>query len=157
MQVMTPRQTRGKQDLNMKITLPTKVSEIKRDWYLVDVKGKILGRTATEIAKFLMGKGKPIFSKNLDCGDYVVVINAQDVAVTGKKETDKVYTRYSGYPSGLKKITVKELRERKPEEIIHHAVSGMLPKNKLRASMLKRLYVFSGSEHPYANNIKNQI
>ncbi|MBI4091996.1 MAG: 50S ribosomal protein L13, partial [Candidatus Levybacteria bacterium] len=131
------------------MTLPTKASEIKREWHLIDVKGRILGRTATEIAKFLMGKGKPYFTKNLDCGDYVVVINAQDVAVSGKKETDKVYTRYSGYPGGLRKITVKELRQRKPEEIIRHAVSGMLPKNKLRAPMLKRLYVFSGAEHPY--------
>src|SRR3972149_11996280 len=135
----------------MLMTRPTKVSEIKRDWHLIDVKGKILGRIATDIAKLLMGKGKPYFAKNLDCGDYVVVINAKDVQVTGKKETDKVYTRYSGYPSGLRKITVKELRERKPEEIIRHAVSGMLPKNKLRASMLKRLYVFSGEQHPYEN------
>ena len=133
------------------ITRPTTASEIKRDWHLVDVKGKILGRTATELARLLMGKGKPYFAKNLDCGDYVVVINAKEVAVSGKKETDKVYTRYSGYPSGLKKITVKELRERKPEEIIRHAVSGMLPKNKLRDSMLKRLYVFAGAEHPYEN------
>ena len=136
------------------MTKPTKVSEVKRGWHLADVKGKILGRTATEIAKFLMGKGKPYFTKNLDCGDYVVVINAADVRVTGKKETDKVYTRYSGYPSGLRKITVKELRERKPEEIIRHAVSGMLPKNKLRASMLKRLYVFSGTEHKFTDKFK---
>lgn len=136
------------------ITRPTTASEIKRDWHLVDVKGKILGRTATELARLLMGKGKPYFAKNLDCGDYVVVINAKEVAVSGKKETDKVYTRYSGYPSGLKKITVKELRERKPEEIIRHAVSGMLPKNKLRASMLKRLYVFRGNEHKYEDKFQ---
>lgn len=136
------------------MTRPTKTTEIKRKWHLIDVKGKILGRTATEIAKFLMGKGKPYFTKNLDCGDYVVVINSVDVRVTGKKETDKVYTRYSGYPSGLRKITVKELRERKPEEIIRHAVSGMLPKNKLRASMLKRLYVFAGAEHKYKDKFQ---
>src|SRR3990170_2322135 len=132
-------------------TQPTKISEIEREWHLADVKGKILGRAATEIAKFLMGKGKPYFTKNLDCGDYVVVINAADVRVTGKKETDKVYTRYSGYPSGLKRIRLEEMREKKPEEIIRHAVSGMLPKNKLRASMLRRLYVFSGEQHPYEN------
>ena len=132
-------------------TQPTKISEIERVWHLADVKGKILGRTATEIARLLMGKGKPYFAKNLDCGDYVVVINAKEVAVSGKKETDKVYTRYSGYPGGLRKITVKELRQRKPEEIIRHAVSGMLPKNKLRASMLKRLYVYSGEENPYGD------
>ena len=132
-------------------TQPTKISEIERVWHLADVKGKILGRTATEIAKLLMGKGKPYFAKNLDCGDFVVVINAKEVDVSGKKETDKVYTRYSGYPGGLRKITVKELRQRKPEEIIRHAVSGMLPKNKLRASMLKRLYVYSGEENPYGD------
>lgn len=135
----------------MKMTLPTKINDIKREWHLVDVNGKILGRTATEIAKLLMGKGKPYFAKNLDCGDYVVVINAKDVAVSGKKETDKVYTRYSGYPSGLKRIRLEEMREKKPEEIVHHAVSGMLPKNKLRASMLKRLYIFSSSEHKYGD------
>ena len=133
------------------MTKPTKVSEVKREWHLADVKGKILGRTATEIARLLMGKGKPYFAKNLDCGDFVVVINAKEVDVSGKKETDKVYTRYSGYPGGLRKITVKELRQRKPEEIIRHAVSGMLPKNKLRASMLKRLYVYSGEENPYGD------
>ena len=137
-----------------KLTRPTTTGDIKRDWHLIDVQDKILGRTATEIAKLLMGKGKPYFSKNLDCGDYVVVTNAKEVRVTGKKETDKVYTRYSGYPSGLRKITVKELREKKPEEIITHAVSGMLPKNKLRASMLKRLYVFSGNEHKFTDKLE---
>ena len=138
----------------MFMTKPTKVSEVKREWHLVDIKGKILGRTATEIAQFLMGKGKPYFTKNLDCGDYVVVINAVDVRVTGKKETDKVYTRYSGYPGGLRKIRLEEYREKKPEEIIRHAVSGMLPKNKLRNSMLRRLYVFKGSEHKFAEKFK---
>jgi large subunit ribosomal protein L13 len=132
-------------------TRPTKTSEIERDWHLIDVKGKILGRTATGIALLLMGKGKPYFAKNLDCGDNVVVINAQEVAVTGKKESDKVYTRYSGYPGGLRKITIKELRTQKPGEIIRHAVAGMLPKNKLRASMLKRLFIFSGSEHKFSD------
>ena len=135
-------------------TQPTKISEIERVWHLIDVKDKILGRAATGIAELLMGKGKPYFTKNLDCGDYVVVINAVDVRVTGKKETDKVYTRYSGYPSGLKRIRLEEMREKKPEEIIHHAVSGMLPKNKLRASMLKRLYVFSGTEHKFTDKFK---
>jgi len=147
----TPRQSSGQAKANMKMTLPTRLSEIKRDWHIVDIRGKILGRMATEIARLLMGKGKPYFAKNLDCGDFVVVINASKVSVTGKKETDKVYTRYSGYPSGLKRIRLEEMREKKPEEIIRHAVSGMLPKNKLRASMLRRLYVFSGEQHPYEN------
>lgn len=131
------------------ITKPTKSSEIKRAWHIIDVKDAVLGRAATGIAHKLMGKAKPYFAKNLDCGDYVVVINAKEVALTGKKETDKIYTRYSGYPGGLRKETVKELRIRKPEEIVRHAVSGMLPKNRLHDSMMTRLYIFSGSEHPY--------
>lgn len=139
------------------ITKPTRESEIKRNWHLIDVKGKILGRAATEIAQLLIGKSKPYFAKNLDCGDYVVITNAVNVRVSGKKEKDKVYTRYSGYPAGLRKITLSEMREKKPEEIIRHAVSGMLPKNKLRASMLKRLFVYKGEEHPYNDNIKDKI
>jgi large subunit ribosomal protein L13 len=136
---------------------PTKISDIKRGWHLVDTKGKVLGRTATQIAALLMGKSKPYFAKNLDCGDYVVVINVQDVMVTGKKETEKVYTRYSGYPGGLRKITLSEYRMNKPEEIIRHAVSGMLPKNRLRASMLKRLYIFSGAEHKFSDKFENVV
>lgn len=139
------------------ITKPTRESEIKRNWHLIDVKGKILGRAATEIAQLLIGKSKPYFAKNLDCGDYVVITNAVNVRVSGKKEKDKVYTRYSGYPAGLRKITLSEMREKKPEEIIRHAVSGMLPKNKLRASMLKRLFVYKGEEHPYGDKIKDKI
>ena len=133
------------------MTQPTKTSDIKREWHLIDARDKILGRIGSEIAKLLMGKGKPYFAKNLDCGDNVVVINAQEVAVSGKKETDKVYTRYSGYPGGLRKITIKELRTQKPGEIVRHAVAGMLPKNKLRASMLTRLFIFRGSEHKFSD------
>lgn len=140
-----------------KLTKPTKSKEIKRSWHLIDVKGQILGRAATEIAKLIMGKSKSYFSKNLDNGDYVVVINAKDVKVTGRKEKLKVYTRYSGYPGGLRRERLEELRERKPEEIVRHAVSGMLPKNKLRDKMLKRLYVFSGSEHKYASKLGEQL
>ncbi|KKR48397.1 MAG: 50S ribosomal protein L13 [Candidatus Levybacteria bacterium GW2011_GWA2_40_16] len=106
-------------------TQPTKVSQIKRDWHLIDVKGKILGRVSTEIARLLMGKNKPYFVKNLDCGDYVVVINAKEISITGKKEKDKIYTSYSGYPGGLRKRTLAELRHNKPEEIVRHTVSGM--------------------------------
>ncbi len=137
-----------------KTTIPTKTTDIERKWHLIDLKQKNLGRTATQIAQLLMGKGKAYFAKNLDCGDFVVIINAQEVVLTGKKETDKVYTRYSGYPSGLRKITVKEYREQKPGEIIRHAVAGMLPKNKLKDSMLKRLYIFAGPEHKYAEKFK---
>lgn len=135
-------------------TQPTKTSEIVRNWHLIDVKGKILGRAATEIAQLLIGKSKPYFAKNLDCGDFVVIINAQEVKVTGKKEKEKVYTRYSGYPGGLRKITLSEVRATRPQDIITHAVSGMLPKNKLRASMLKRLYVFASNEHKFEDKFQ---
>lgn len=141
--------------MNKKATKPTKTSDIKRDWRLVDLKDKNLGRTATEVAKMLMGKGKPYFVRNLDVGDYVVVINAKHVLVTGKKEQQKKYYRYSGYPGGLRTETLQELRKRKPEEILLHAVKGMLPQNKLRDKMLKRLFVFPEEEHPYQDKIKN--
>jgi large subunit ribosomal protein L13 len=136
------------------LTKPTKIADIKRSWHLVDLKDKILGRIAVQIAHLLLGKGKPYFVKNLDCGDHVVVINAQDILVTGKKEKQKIYTRFSGYPGGLKKITFAKLRVDHPTEIIRRAVSGMLPKNKLRDKMLKRLYLFPGEEHPYEEKFK---
>src|SRR5258705_5977406 len=110
-----------------KTTIATKTKEIKREWHLVDVKGKVLGRVAVEIAHLLMGKKKPYFVRHLDCGDYVVVVNASDVAVTGNKLTDKIYHRNSGYTSGLKSEALKDLKERRPEEVIMHAVRGMLP------------------------------
>lgn len=135
------------------MTQSTKASDVKRTWHLIDVKGEVLGRAGTKIAHLLMGKGKAYFVRNLDCGDYVVVVNAKEVKVTGKKEEQKNYYRHSGYPGGFKQETLKELRERKPEEIITHAVKGMLPQNKLRAKMLKRLFVFSGEEHKYANKL----
>src|SRR3972149_4181724 len=101
---------------------------IKRVWHLVDIKDKVLGRSATQIALALMGKGKPYFTRNLDCGDYVVVINSRFVAVTGKKEKEKVYSRYSGYPGGLKQKALWQLRQENPTEIVRRAVLGMLPK-----------------------------
>jgi large subunit ribosomal protein L13 len=132
----------------------TKGKDINREWHLIDVKGETLGRISTKIANLLMGKSKPYFVRNLDCGDYVVVINSKEVNVTGKKETLKKYYRYSGYPGGFKAETLGNLRERKPEEIVKRAVSGMLPQNKLKDSMLQRLYIFSGSEHPYKDKLK---
>jgi large subunit ribosomal protein L13 len=137
-------------------TRSTKISEIKREWHLVDAKGKILGRTASDIALLLMGKAKPYFVKNLDCGDYVVVINAKEIKTTGKKEDLKKYFRHSGYPGGFKAETLKDLRQRNPEGIIKHAVSGMIPQNKLRALMLKRLYVFAKEEHTYKDKFKKE-
>lgn len=133
----------------MGYTQPTKADDIERKWHRVDVAGKILGREATKIARLLMGKGKPRFVRHLDMGDYVVVLNAKDVRVTGDKEDKKKYKRYSGYPSGLKEEKLSSLRKKKPEEIVHRAVAGMLPKNKLRKRILRRLYVYSGEDHPY--------
>ncbi len=138
------------------ITTATKAADIKRVWHMIDVKDKVLGRVSTEIAHHLMGKRKPNFVRNLDCGDYVVVINAKEVKVTGKKEDQKNYYRHSGYPGGFRQETLKELRGRRPEQIITHAVKGMLPQNKLRDRMLKRLFVFAGEEHKYGDKIKNQ-
>lgn len=133
----------------MDTTQATTQKTIIREWHLIDAKGKVLGRIAGEIAHMLMGKGKAYFVRHLDCGDYVVIINAKDVVVTGKKLTDKVYYRHSGYPSGLKAETLKDLLQRRPDEVIMHAVKGMLPQNKLRASMLKRLFVFAGENTKY--------
>lgn len=138
----------------MKVTKPTTEKEIKRDWHLIDVKDQILGRSAVEIAHKLMGKGKSYFINNLDCGDYVVVINAKSVMTTGKKDSLKKYTNYSGYPGGLRTRTLKEVKAKDPTEVITHAVSGMLPKNKLRAKMLKRLYVFTDENHKYQDKFK---
>ncbi len=137
--------------MDNKTTKSTSQKEIVRNWQLVDVKGKVLGRIAVKIAHTLMGKAKPYFVRHLDCGDFVVVTNAKDVVVTGDKMTDKTYKRHSGYPGGFKSESMKELSERRPEEVVIRAVKGMLPQNKLRATMLKRLYVYLGEEHPYVD------
>jgi len=125
-------------------TAATKVSEIKREKHVIDVKGKVLGRVSSEIAQLLMGKAKPYFVRNLDCGDFVTIVHAKEVVLTGKKELGKKYYRYSGYPGGLSIETAQKLRERKPSDIILHAVKGMLPQNKLRDKMLTRLKIFAG-------------
>ncbi len=134
----------------------TKAKEIKRAWHLIDVDGKTLGRISTEIANFLMGKSKPYFVRNLDCGDFVVVINSKNVKVTGNKEGKKVYYRHSGYPGGFKSETLSELRARKPEDIIIHAVKGMLPQNRLRDQMLNRLKVFESEKHDYEDKFRKE-
>ena len=140
--------------MDNKSTRPTRTADIKREWHLIDIKGKILGREASKIAMLLMGKGKPYFVRNLDCGDYVVIVNAKEVKVTGKKETLKSYYRHSGYPGGFKAEKLIDLRKRNPEEIIKEAVKGMLPQNRLRDKMLGRLFVFSGEEHSYQDKFK---
>lgn len=128
-------------------TYSPKQADLKPSWLLVDVKGKILGRVANKIADLLRGKGKTTFSNHIEAGDYVVVINAAEIKLTGKKETDKVYNWHTRYPNGLKAITPEKLRQEKPEEIIEHAVAGMLPNNKHKKSLLKKLKVFAGSDH----------
>lgn len=140
--------------MNTKITKPTTQNDIKRDWHVIDAKGKILGRLATQIAELLMGKTKPYFAKNMDCGDNVIVINAKLIKISGKKPREKVYYRHSGYPGGMHEETFEKLLIRRPEEIIIHGVKGMLPQNKLRAMMLKRLHVFKEEEHTYVDKLK---
>lgn len=130
------------------------MTKIERKWHLVDVKDQILGRSATRIARFLIGKDKVEYVPHQDVGDSVVVINAKEVGVTGKKEKQKTYYRHSGYPGGLRAETLGELRKRRPEEIIRRAVKGMLPKNKLQKPMLKRLHVFAGAEHPFEGKFR---
>jgi len=130
-------------------TYSVKADEIKREWYLINAEGKTLGRLASEIAKILKGKHKPIYSPHLDCGDYVIVINAEKIRVTGRKLDQKIYYRHSGYPGGLKSITLREQLAKHPERVIKAAVKGMLPKNRLGRKMLKKLKVYAGASHPH--------
>lgn len=123
------------------------------NWHLFDAQNQVLGRLATEIVKILSGKTKSNFAPYKDLADHVVVVNASQIKVTGKKEKQKSYTFYSGYPSGLKRVSLAEMRIKNPEFLIKHAVSGMLPKNKLAKVRLKKLHIFPGSEHPYKDRI----
>ena len=135
-------------------TYSTKASDIKREWHIIDASGKVLGRLATQVASLLMGKHKPIFSRHLDTGDFVVVINAEKVRVTGNKAKQKLYYRHSGYPGGIKSISLERMMETYPTRVIEHAVKGMLPHNRLEARMMKRLRVHVGDTHPYQGQIK---
>ncbi|HUV45272.1 MAG TPA: 50S ribosomal protein L13 [Dehalococcoidales bacterium] len=130
-------------------TYSIKASDIKREWHIVDAEDQILGKLATRIARLLMGKHKPLFSRNMDVGDSVVVINADKVRVTGNKEKQKMYYRHSGYPGGLKTTSLERMMQTHPNRVIEHAVKGMLPKNRLQARMMKRLRVFVGDSHPH--------
>jgi large subunit ribosomal protein L13 len=130
-------------------TYQAKKEEVDHQWYLVNAEGKILGRLATELAKILRGKNKPIFSPHVDTGDFVVVVNAEKVALTGKKLKDKIYYHHSGYPGGIKSITAEKLLAKKPTEVLRIAVKGMLPKNSLGRQMLQKLKIYSGPEHPH--------
>ena len=130
-------------------TYVAKTEEVKRDWYLVDAENQVLGRIATSIANVLRGKNKPTFTPSVDTGDFVIVVNAAKIALTGNKLADKTYYSHSGYPGGIKSITAGKLLEKKPEDLIKHAVKGMLPKNKLARHMLNKLKIYSGPEHPH--------
>lgn len=132
-------------------TYQPKEGEVKREWHLVDAKDEILGRLATKIAELLTGKGKATFSKHMDVGDYVVVINAEKVAVTGRKASQKLYRTHSGYPSGYKEKTYSMVMEAHPERIIEHAVSGMVPDNRLKKDRMLRLKVIVGDKNPYSD------
>ena len=135
-------------------TYTVKASDIERQWYVIDASDKILGRLATQAASLLMGKHKPIFSRNLDTGDYVVIINAAKVRVTGNKAKQKLYYKHSGYPGGLKTISLEKMMQTNPTRVIEHAVKGMIPHNRLGASMMKKLKVYVGEVHPHLAQIK---
>jgi len=127
-----------------------KPQEVEHKWYVIDAEGRTLGRLASEAASILRGKRKPIFTPHVDTGDYVIVINAEKVEVTGKKRKDKIYKRYTGYPGGLREISFEKLQARNPEEIIRHAVKGMMPNGRLGRQMYKKLKVYAGDSHPHA-------
>ena len=127
-----------------------KPSEIERKWYILDAEGKTLGHLASEAAMILRGKKKPTYTPYIDCGDYVIVINAEKIEVTGKKAKEKTYKHHTGYPGGLREITFEKLQAKDPEEIIRHAVKGMMPKGPMGRQMYKKLKVYAGPEHKHA-------
>lgn len=130
-------------------TVSTKEQDIQRDWFVVDAQGQTLGRLATRIAIILRGKHKPIYTPHLDCGDYVIVVNAGKIHVTGQKMTQKKYYRHSGYPGGLKEVVLRDQLQKFPNRVIEAAVRGMLPKNRLGRRMFKKLKVYAGPNHPH--------
>ncbi len=130
-------------------TVSAKPAEVRREWYVIDAEGKTLGRMASEIARRLKGKHKPIYTPHVDTGDYIVVINAEKVRVTGNKLKDKIYYRHTGYVGNLKSISLEKLLQKAPERVIQHAVKGMLPRNPLGRAMFKKLKVYAGPEHPH--------
>ena len=134
----------------MRTTYMAKPNEVERNWHIIDAEGKTLGRLASEAAALIRGKHKPQFTPHVDTGDFVIVINAEKVEVTGKKRKEKIYKRHTGYPGGLREVTFEKLQARKPEEIIRHAVKGMLPDGRLGRQMFKKLKVYAGPQHEHA-------
>jgi large subunit ribosomal protein L13 len=138
-------------------TQVAKLSDIKRNWFVVDLEGKVLGRAATEIARVLRGKHKPIYTPSVDAGDFVIVLNADKIKLTGNKMADKVYYHHTGYPGGIRSISAEKLLAKKPDELIKKAVRGMLPKNKLGRQMIKKLKIYSGADHPHAAQLPKEL
>jgi len=132
-------------------TYTVKANDIKRDWHVIDASGRVLGEVAAEAAKYLMGKHKPMFCRNLDCGDYVIIVNAKKITVTGNKLDQKMYYRHSGFPGGFRQEKLGDLLKTKPLFVIEHAVKGMIPRNTLGAQILAKLKVYEGAEHPHAS------
>lgn len=130
-------------------TFTPKPEDIDRKWYLVDAKNQVLGRLASHVAHILRGKHKPIFAPHVDVGDHVIIINAEKVRVTGRKATDKMYRRNTGYPGGLREMSFENMLEKYPEKILEHAIRGMLPHNRLGRQMLKKVRIYVGGEHPH--------
>lgn len=135
--------------MTAKITQSAREQDIQRDWYVVDAQGQTLGRLATQVATILKGKNKPSYTPHVDCGDYVVVVNAEKVHVTGQKMTQKKYYRHSGYPGGLKEVTLRDQLDKFPNRVVESAVRGMLPHNRLGRQMFKKLKVYAGPNHPH--------
>src|SRR5262245_15756344 len=148
--LQSPAGGRRVRPLSVMKTYTAKPGEIQREWFVVDADGKTLGRLATQIADRLRGKGKPAYTPHVDTGDFVIVVNAEKIAVTGSKLDTKIYYRHSGYPGGLKQRTLREQLDRRPTEVIRKAVKGMLPKNKLASAQLTKLKVYAGPDHPHA-------
>lgn len=140
--------------MNKTLTRQTKTqsgADKKISWFIMDAKGEILGRLATKAARIVMGKGKPTYTPGQDAGDHLIIINASDVAVTGRKESDKHYYHHSGYPGGLKDANLAKLRSTFPDRIVREAIKGMLPKNRAGSLMIKKLHIYAGSEHEFAD------
>jgi large subunit ribosomal protein L13 len=135
-------------------TYQPRQKEVKRNWHLIDAKGAILGRLSTRVATLLMGKHKPNYSNHIDMGDYVVVTNAKSIELTGRKKSQKLYRRHSGYPGGFKEIKFKQMQQDHPERVIELAVSRMLPSNRLKRLRMRRLKVFAGSKHPFERKVE---
>lgn len=131
-----------------------KQKDITRSWHLIDVKDKILGRVSADTAMILMGKNKSIYSPNLDTGDYVVIVNAKKIKLSGKKENQKIYYRHSGYPGGLYSKTASDIRSSSPTSLLRHAIVGMLPKTKMGKTMIKKLYIYEGTDHPHKEKLQ---